>query len=308
MRHLPGCQKVTVALCVHLREIGFPPYQKKKPKKNSIIYVFLNILLGSGSDAEDVDGVHPDASCPREEATPSQKSTLDLSRSLVLALGDIYFMNFMTHADKPEEVVNGMTNIGLISALMLTMLSVSPGDAVGSALSDYITNEVCDVTSFFVPSPRPTGRHGAHSLHTVTTPPPTVYLLPTTHYHPHPCPPTQTCEHVHSFVSSVAIFCFLWATTVTAWIIAVLGLMETEHQGQAFIKYIGLFVIKMPMGLLIAGLAAFFWLQVWLMFTNLPLWMAITVTTIGCVMSALSHLAFAITIQGVHAAQHATAP
>ena len=121
-------------------------------------------------------------------------------------------------------------------------------------------------------------------------------------------PTTQTCEHVHSFVSSVAIFCFLWATTVTAWIIAVLGLMETEHQGQAFIKYIGLFVIKMPMGLLIAGLAAFFWLQVWLMFTNLPLWMAITVTTIGCVMSALSHLAFAITIQGVHAAQHATAP
>ena len=63
--------------------------------------------------------------------------------SLVHAFIDIVRMKYMsTHVDTHQEVVGSMTNLGLVSALILTMLSVSPGDAVGSALSDHMTNEV----------------------------------------------------------------------------------------------------------------------------------------------------------------------
>ena len=118
-------------------------------------------------------------------------------------------------------------------------------------------------------------------------------------------PSTQTCEHVHSFLSSFAIFCFLFATITAAWMIALMGLMETTAQGKLFIKFIGRFVLKLPMVLLMVGGVTFFWVQVWMMFTNLPLWMAIIELVSGCVMAIAVCIAAAITIQGVYAAHGA---
>ena len=100
----------------------------------------------------------------------------------------------------------------------------------------------------------------------------------------------------------------MWATLISAWVVALMGLMEQEHNGRAFITFIGPVVLKMPMGFLMTGMVLFYWIQVWLILTNLPLSMSITVVVIGSVMAMFSWYVFAHSIQGVYAAQQATAP
>ena len=196
----------------------------------------------------------PPQSLRRSFRIPKNTSTMSDVKvpSLMYALIDIVRMKYLsTHVDTQQEVIGSMTNIALVSALILTMLSVSPGDAVGSALSDHMTHEVRERHRRYF-------THGPNESATLGS----IFI-------PHPCmrhPPaptrrTQDCEHVYTIISSLAIFCLLWATLVSAWVIAIMGFMN-EDSGRAFIKNIGPLVLKMPMALLLSGMVFFFWMQV----------------------------------------------